>query len=425
MSSSAPGPRPRQVTVGGWVVAIASAMLVVSVFDSMARLRSVDTRDELTRVLTTGSAKDLGISVADALDVVRAALFVAGTAAAITAILGIFVLQRHAAARIVLTIAAVPLVLTSPFSGGFLPVLVAGGTALLWSRPARDWFAGRAPAPRAVQPTPVQRERPDVGPAHPRAAWAPPTITPPRPDATPGAPTPSPTPGWGQRVTVPPAWPAYASPQPAPPAPGEVPKQVRIAAILTWIFSLVTAGLYALIAVALLVDRGDMLKLLRDNPTVRDSKLSDDELVTVIVAVAALIILWCLAACVLAFLAWRRHSWAWILLMVSLGPAFVVELAAFPYSLLHLAAAAISLRMLLMPPVRAWFRGADHGTPPAGWSPPPSWGPPSGWAPPPPPSSPPPGAHGPAAPDQAPGAEPSAPEDQEPPRMPSGKPPVW
>src|SRR3954454_1710714 len=146
MSNDAAGPRPREVTIAGWTVAVASAMLVVTVFDTMARLHSVATRDRLTRTLGAGSAKDFGISLTDALGVMRGALFVAGVAAVVTGILGVFVLQRHATARIVLTIAAVPVVLTAPFSGGVLGLLIGGSTALLWSRPARDWFAGRAPA---------------------------------------------------------------------------------------------------------------------------------------------------------------------------------------------------------------------------------------------------------------------------------------
>jgi hypothetical protein len=406
MSSDAPGPRPRQVTVGGWLVAISSAMLVASVFDAMARLHSVDTRDALVRVLTTGSAKGLGISVTDAIGVVRAALFVAGASAAVTAVLGVFVLQRHVAARVVLTVAAVPVVLTAPFSGGFLALVVGAGTALLWSRPARDWFAGRPPARPEVRPVPARVGGPP--PASTRAApgdWPPPTIAPPR-DGPVTGPLPPPTPGWGERPTFPAAY----SPGPVlPPPPAEVPAQVRIACILTWVFSVVTAGLYVLIGVALLVDRHRMLDLLRDNPTVRDSKLDDDQLVTVIVTVSALIALWCLAACALAFLSWRRHVWAWILLIASIGAALLVEAAALPYSLLHLAAAAVALRMLLARPTRAWFRGAGgpRVSAPRGWVPPPGWAPPSG-----PPTQPP------------AGRSPERPSDG-PADRPSGKPPVW
>src|SRR3954454_18311910 len=159
MSSDTSGPRPREVTIAGWTVAVASAMLVVTVFDTMAKLHSVDTRDSLTRALGAGAAKDFGVTLTDALGVMRAALFVAGLAAVVTGILGVFVLQRHTTARIVLTVAAVPVVLTAPFAGGFLGVLIGGATGLLWTQEARDWFAGRAPA-RVVAPPAPQRPAP-------------------------------------------------------------------------------------------------------------------------------------------------------------------------------------------------------------------------------------------------------------------------
>ena len=389
MSSDAPGPRPRQVTLGGWGVAVASAMLVVAVFDRMTALQSVDTRESLTKALTTGAAEGLGITVDDALSIMRVALYVAGTAAAVTAILGLFVLQRHAAARVALTLAAVPVVLTTPFAGGVLGLVVGAGTALLWSRPARDWFAGRAPSqpalPVAHRPEP-ERERVHVAPSH---------SAPPSHDAwTP--PPPPPTPGWGQQPTAP-AWPAPV--QAAALRAGEVPRPVRIACALTWVFGLMTGVLYALVGLGVLADRDGVLDLLRDNPTVRDSNLSDDQLVVLIVVVSALIALWCLAACLLAFLTWRRHAWARILLMVSTGVALALELAAFPFSLLHLVASVTALRMLLVAPTRAWFRGP--GGPPPGWGPP-TW---------PPPGQQPPGEQ---SPGESPGEQP-----------PGGKPPVW
>ena len=200
-----------------------------------------------------------------------------------------------------------------------------------------------------------------------------------RPDRPGEVSPPPPTHGWGRPVSAEP-WPSpYAGPQsrPAPVPPGRasggVPSQVRLACVLTWVFSLVTAALYLVVGTALLVDRAAMLDLLRDNPTVRDTRLSEDQLVTAIVGVSAVIVVWCLAACLLALLAWRRHTWAWILLVVSVGFAAIVEIIALPFSVLHLAAAGVALRMLLAGPARAWFRNDE--VPPSGWAPP--TGPPS------------------------------------------------
>jgi len=416
MSSSDPGPRPRQVTVGGWLIAVASLMLVASVFDTMANLRSVDTRDALAKALSTGWAEGLGMNLDDALTVVRAGLFVAGVAAAVTGILGIYVLQRHATARIVLTLAAVPVVLTAGFTGGFLAVVIGAATALLWSRPARDWFAGRPPARPETRPAVATRSQVDrPGGDTPAGAWPAP-VGPPAPQA-PAAPPeslPPPTAGWGQPAgwsAAPPAgWDRRTAAYSVPSVPSTrplVPTHVRVACALTWVFTGLTAAIYLVLLVLIAVDRPRVLDLLRDNPGVRDTSFSDDQLVAAVVAASAVVVAWCVIAGVLAFLAWRRQSWAWITLVVSVGMSALVEVLALPFTVVHLAAAAIALRLLLIRPTREWFR--REGGPPLPPPPPPppssasrDWPPPSIPAPPPPPSSPP-----------------------SPPQQPPGKPPVW
>jgi hypothetical protein len=411
MSQQDAGARPSQVTIAGWVIAVASVMLVVSVFDTMGNLNSVDTRDQVTRALTTGSARDLGLSVDDALEVMRWSLFVSGAAAAVTAILGIFVLQRHTAARVVLTVAAVPVVLTSPFSGGFLGVLVGASAAMLWTRPARDWFAGRpvtqtARSPfssRAREETP--RERP-VPPAF--RPLPPPGVVDPadRPDSSEPAgeapPPPPPMPGWGGPAGPAPTsaagsvqsghavaadWPPpYAHAPATPSTPStlgttqQVPSQVRVACILTWIFAGLSAAGYVLLGVAIAIDRGEMLELMRENASVQDSSLSDDTLIAALVVVSALTVIWCLAACGLAVLVWRRSLWAWRLLLVSIGVAALVCLLALPLSLVHFAACGVTFGLLVRPSTRAWIRG---GNGPVGPGPGPQGGLGSGaWQPP-------------------------------------------
>jgi hypothetical protein len=407
MSSDAPGPRPRQVTIGGWVVAVASAVLVVTVFDTMATLHTVDTRDRLTDALTTGALKGLGLSVDRALSVVRGALFVAGVAAVVTGILGIFVLQRHRAARVVLTVAAVPVVMTAPFAGGLLGVVIGGAAALLWTEPARDWFAGRPARPREAAPATGPSWPPTGSVDHtqdrrPAALQAPPSPSP--------SSQPPPMHGWGQgpsgtsRGTAYPqgslSWPAPEQPATRAPrvGPSAVPPAVRLACLLTWVFSGLTGAMYLVVIVGLAVNRDGIVDLVRDNPSIRDAGLSDSELVGALIAVSAMVVLWCLAACVLAALTWRRHGWARVLLLVSVGVAAVVELVGLPYSVLNLAGCVAAFVLLLRAPVRAWFGSSGAGRPlPPGAE---NW---------PPPDVPPPPAH-----DRAQEAEP-----------PTGKPPVW
>lgn len=334
--STEPGPRPRQVTIGGWLAAVSSAVLVVSVFDAMARLHSLDTRDRLTKALA-GWPTDLGISLGDAIDVTRGALFVTGVAAVVTGVLGIFVLQRHATARIVLTFAAVPVVLTAPLAGGFVALLVGGATVMLWTPEARDWFAGRAPAPRPERRQPA------------------PTAS---PTGTPGAPSPRP---WTETPADRALWPPPAYPGPHADAGlhrgmSAVPAEVRFACLLTWIFSLLTGSAYLFVMLAVAVDRHRVLDLVRDNTTVEKAALTDDQLVGLLLAVSAVLVAWCIIASVLAALTWRRHHVAWVLLLASVGVAWCVEVVALPYSLVHVIACTTAFVLLLRPGARAWLR---------------------------------------------------------------------
>jgi hypothetical protein len=424
MSHDDAGPRPSQVTIAGWVVAVASAMLVVSVFDAMGNLHSVDMRDQLTKVVTSGSARELGLTVDNATSILRWALFVAAVAASMTGILGIFVLQRHTAARIALTVAAVPVVITAPFAGGFLGAVIGASTAMLWTRPARDWFAGRPavasersmslfsrPEQSRREPDRPSAEKPAQEPAPPSSA--PPTPPPP----TPPPPTPPPpTPGWGGTPGPPAAPPSYPYVQPPhtgypPPVPGlgypvprpagQVPSRVRAACLLTWAFSGITVAGSLLMLVVAAIDREEIRTVIRDNASLH--AYDEDTVIRALIIGCALFIGWCVASSVLAVFVWRRHTWAWIMLMISIGLAALVTLPAFPVSIVHMAGCGTALGMLLSGPSRAWFR---HAGGPGGPGGPPGpggrGGSPGQWAP--------------------PSVYPQAPS---PPQPPKDKPPVW
>src|ERR1700712_720782 len=195
--------RPRQLTLAGWFVVVASVMLVITVYSTIAGLNSVDTRDRVTDWLSTPTGKGLGLSVSDALSGLRAALMVTGLSAAASAVLGFFVLQRHRGARIALSILVVPILLanlvTAPLTGGLLGALIAAATVVLWTGPARDWFAGRPVRQPGVPEPPAQPRPPATTPPSVQQPGASPT-TPPAdlstqsPSAQPAAST-----GFGQR----------------------------------------------------------------------------------------------------------------------------------------------------------------------------------------------------------------------------------
>ncbi|HET6168127.1 MAG TPA: hypothetical protein VFE07_14945 [Marmoricola sp.] len=329
MSHDAPGPRPPQVTIGGWVVAVASAVLVVTVFDAMTHLHSVDTRDSVRHALSSGSAQGLGISVDQAIGVIRAALLVAGAAAAMTAVLGVFVLQRHLAARVVLSIAAVPIALSAVIGGGgrsgsaegvfLLGIVIAAATPLLWTEPARDWFAGRSPQPKVAVAA--------------GSTWPPPARTELAPIEV-------------RLVTV------LSAPAPS----GRVPISVRVACILTWVFCALTGLVYVGLIVAAGVDRHGTVDLVRDSAGISDFSTSDAEVVGILLAMCASMLVWCILASVVAALAWHRQAWASVVLIVSCGVATLFEVVALPFSVLHVAASVAAFVLLLRPSARAWFR---------------------------------------------------------------------
>lgn len=349
MSQTDPGPRPIEITIGGFVASGASALLVVAIFDAMGNLRSVDMRASITKAIANSGFTSL--SVDQATSIIHGLLLVAGAAAAAAAVLGVFVLQRHRGARIALSVAAVPILFTSFFSQGFLSLLVVTATAMLWSRPARDWFAGRPPAPR---PQPVQRT-------------SVPTYRPPVPDVQvrppqPSAPQPPPSPGWGA-----PVGPPVAGPPPAywpPPNPyarvertstSSRPREIVVACVVTWIFTSLTAFMVAATAIALAADRAGFLKMMRSSPQWKASYETSLPSTSDAVLAGVIGVGWCLAAAALAFLVWRGVEWAWFLLIGSTVVAAAVCLLALPWSVLMLAVLAFSLGRLVSPRSRLWF----------------------------------------------------------------------
>ena len=451
-----------------------SVFLLLTVFDSLTTLNSVDMRDEIARMLSSPTGERLGLTMSQALASMRVGLMVAGACAAATAVLGVYVLKPNRSARLALTILAVPILLTAPLTGGITGALVVVAILMLWTGPARDWFAGRPvreltmrgnpdkPANQGTWETTMPREadrlhQPDQTPGEhqgaPGASGDGPTDGPTDEDAPESGPTPpasqlttsgsstqpGATTGFGTRSegvadSPPAAWPPSAAPGAMPPrpmAPGQmttwgadpsaVPVPVKIACALTWVFSGVVALTYAGVLVALVVVQDQIVDYVVDSPEWKQANLPQNLLVPALWLAVLMFLVWALGACVLAWFTWRRHNWARWLLAISAAGAFVVALLAFPAGILHQLAAVLTIVGLFLSTSRVWF---EKGTPNTSQSPP--SGPPSG-----PPQGPPPGSPpGPPAdptdsqlPEgQAPGSqEPGPPRDH----TSGGKPPVW
>src|SRR3954447_2534019 len=64
-------PRPVQVTVAAWMIMVGSVFVVLIVWDRIAALHSIDTRNALEPILADQRMKDAGIGLNDLLAVIR------------------------------------------------------------------------------------------------------------------------------------------------------------------------------------------------------------------------------------------------------------------------------------------------------------------------------------------------------------------
>lgn len=412
MSESKAPARPSQVTMAGWVAVVGSALLVLTLFDSMAQLRSVEVRRSIEEFLATAPGSGLGLDTDQVRAILRGTMLFAGAAAAAATVLAVYVLQRNKGARVGFSVAAVAIMLTAPVTGSPFAVLVAIAAVMLWTRPARDWFAGRAPAPTEQRGVLVSSEhpRPDEHRTDPggSAGW------PRMPDESSDRPEPPPTQGFGEPVPGRPPYgqqaqgqqaqgqqaqqqgwqegqqppygqpsygqPSYGQPsygQAAPyaqqpyaqqPYPGHAgygqprdpdkrPTTVTVAAWLTWIFSGLTLLAFALVVLVMLAARGDFIDAMRSEPEFQRLDVSSNDVVAALWVVSAIIVFWCLVAFVLGVLTYRRQNWARITLVISAGFTALFSLAAITsvVSLLTLVAAGATIVLLFTGGANEWF----------------------------------------------------------------------
>jgi hypothetical protein len=296
-------PRPRQVTLAAALVMGASGMLVVSVFERLGNLRSVESRSDIENFISQPPGSDLGLGIEAVLDILYAVSMVAAGLATAAAILGFYVLKRNRSARVALSVLAVPLFVCGLVTGGFLASVVAASVAMLWLTPARHWFAGTTPEPL---PSPASDA--------PRPHATPPTSVPP---------SPLPPPGPSASQLPPPAWPSYAATQPPPwvaaaAPPPRRPTAVVAACAITWVCCGFAALMSLLLVGVLAADADGLLaEMHRQNPSIADQGVSDGALQSASWATGIVCLVWAIASGLLAVLTFRRRRWAAIALVVS------------------------------------------------------------------------------------------------------------
>jgi hypothetical protein len=327
--------RPRQVTLAGWMIVIGSAVVVFSAFDRVSGLRSIESQETVEDFLSKPPGEDLGLSVAEALDLIQVVSLVAAACATAAAILGFWVLKGSKQARLALALLAVPLLVSGLATGGLVSSLVAVAAVMLWLQPARSWFDGKpAPVP-PVAPTPSAPPPSAPAPAHDQPPQSP------QPEATPAP----------YQPAVP--WPSQPAFRPAR------PQAVVWACVLTWACTAVVAlALGATVLVMLLAPDVLFEELHRQNPELADEGLSDGEIEAATYVSAGLFLPWCLAAAAFAVQAFRRRPWARLALMVCAAVAGAVSLLCMFASVLMVlpfVAAVATVALLARPEVRAWF----------------------------------------------------------------------
>jgi hypothetical protein len=352
------------------MAAIGCALLVVSLFDAMGSVRSADTMDSIRQLLSRPPGNGTGLSVESAVALLRGLVLFSGALAATGAVLAVYCLRRHRGARLGLSVVAGLMLFTASFVTGFLPVLIAVATSMLWGRDARDWFAGREPTRRqtATREPAAPPTDPGASAATP-ASWPPPTGP---AGPVPGAPA---GPGPGDQPPASPyafgTRPSQAWPAPVPTAdPSRRPAAVTAAALLTWIFAGIGALFFVLLVLTLLVDRNQIVTAIEQNPRLAGAGLSTRQIIGTLWVMAAMGIFWSVSAMALAVLAFRRVQLGRIGLVVSALFAAVLATVAVPFGWLHAAAAIATVVLLLLGSTGRWYAAGSSqhrgpGGPPA------------------------------------------------------------
>ena len=381
MSDARGAERPRQVTVAAWLIMLGSAFVVVSVFEQVAGLHTLEAREAAERIVSEPPGSGLGLDVDSVLMLMRVLATAAAACATATGVLGFYVLRRSRNARLALTVLAVPLFLTGMVVGGFMSSVVAAATLMLWLQPTRDWVDGVTRSSPATGSPGGAPERASGGASGGSGGvWPPPPPTPPVEDrpatgtpdqpatGTPAGSPPSSEPraytGYG--VAGPTNGPSTATQQAGWPSstyqrPADRPRPAAVlwACLLTWVVGTLAVVVLVASMVALAVD-GDALldQVYEQSPELAAQGISRSTITALTLVLIGAALVWALAALVLAGFVWRGASWARIVLIVSASAAagmFLFATVASGVFLVPLLAAVTTSYLLMRTEARAWF----------------------------------------------------------------------
>lgn len=348
--------------MAGWMTIVGSVMVVLTMYDGVANLRSLENQERVEEMLNDPPWDGTGLDVEQWLSIMQTLSMVAAACAAAAAILGWHVLQRNHAARIALSVVAVPLFFAGLVSGGFLTTLVVVAVVMMWTRPARDWFNGIPYTPPSPRPK-AGADAPSGPPVHPPVH--PPDYPPAQPPAyqpaePPTGSTPAPTlpdhaaPSQGQPHV------GFGMPQAARPAFTNIkPPALLRACLVTWVVAGATL-LLCVLAFLVFAFSPDVVDQLREqNPqAVEDLQMRDDQVRLTLLVGMAVLGAWAATAVVLAVFVYRGHDWARILLIISAiaSGLFALTGVTVVLPLVAVAASGVTVHLLLRRDVRDWFQ---------------------------------------------------------------------
>ncbi|TIC80220.1 hypothetical protein [Nocardioides sp. GY 10127] len=327
-------PRPPQVTFASWLIVLGSLGVLVTSWERISDLRSLDSREQVAGWVTSGAGRDLGLSTTELLDLLHWVTIAVAACAVAAAVLGLFLREPARLTRAVLGVLAVPIFLGGLVVGSILTSIVAAAVVMLWLPPGRWWFdPDKAPAgydPKTGRMKPDERVDPGEGPRRP-GPWT----------AAPYGSSP------------------YGSLE-------RRPQAVVTACLLTWALSAMVAVVLGLVIVTLLVSGSAEVDQALDE-AITQMKSVDPSVATgldrhlllmVMIAMMAGFVLWSLLAVVLGVLVWQRRDWARWLLVVSAGCAaltMILGAVATPVLLVPFAGCVAVVILLLRRDVNAWL----------------------------------------------------------------------
>lgn len=384
-------PRPRAVTLACIYAGLAGAMLLISFLDLATGWNSLEVQERVRSILEAGGFGG-SFDVETMMPMVRTAASIGAFLAMTVIVFAIFTARGDRSSRIALTILTVFALVVFAAGGiaGLIPaVLAIMVLTFLWSKPSREWFA----VVNSTEPLDLVTT-PDAQSGHRHGRVEPPKREPnsrvaggvsaPKSDQKTPVPLKSPTEYFGDSATGPEAveeqdsarqsepssfpaqsslaFPGGMSATPVSQVPvseGPMPTKLKIVLWLAGVGALVTAGLSALILLAMTAMRGEVLAEVRKTPELMEqletTGLSAETLLTVMVVLASLWLAAAILACIAIGLVFTRKAYAWWVLLFALLVPLGLSIPVLPFGLITAIPLVAVLVVVIRADVREWF----------------------------------------------------------------------